>query len=633
LATAASPRKPLDRRSKARTSPAAEVLMVRIATRCVALLALAASHAAAAEWPDLELQQRFDGFVRPVAVEHAGDGTGRLFVVEQIGRIVVIEDGRVLAEPFLDISDRISCCGERGLLGLAFPPGFAVSGRLYVNYTDGGGDTVVARFRVGASPNRADPTTEQVLLTIQQPYSNHNGGQLAFGPDGYLYIGTGDGGSAGDPQNNAQDPLSLLGKVLRIDVESGDGPYRIPDSNPFAFDDGHQPEIWALGLRNPWRFSFDRLTGDLYIADVGQSSFEEVNFQPAASGGGENYGWRIMEAGHCFNPDPCDTTGLVLPAAEYDHSLGCSVTGGRVYRGERWPRLNGVYLYGDYCSGRIWGLRRLGDAWESRELSDTDLTISTFGTDEAGVVYVADYASGALHTVTDPDVEELDRLVVPAVAHLTGAGGTRWRADLTVVNSTSQDARLTLTFRADGGEDGVETELLAGRSIEWRDVLVSLFGRSDGDQVAGTVEILADVPVAATARSYADVATGTYGQLLPALSSSDAIGPGEAGLLAGIARSPQRYTNLGVVNLGPGPCAVAVRLFDSDGSTLGAPIQFQLEAAEWRQVFDVLAAAGDREAAWARVEVLTPEGQAWAYASVIDRLSRDPTTIPLQRAP
>ena len=595
------------------------------------LLVLALAHcAAAAEWPQIAIEERFTGFDRPVQLIHAGDGSGRLFVVEQEGRIKVISAGQVLAEPFLDIASRVSCCGERGLLGLAFPPGYPVSAKVYVNYTDTAGDTVVSRFAVGSNPNRADPASEEVLLTIDQPFANHNGGQLAFGPDGYLYIGAGDGGSGGDPNNNAQNPLSLLGKLLRIDVNTGDASYRIPPSNPFTASPGHRPEIWALGLRNPWRFAFDSRTGDLFIADVGQNSYEEVNVQPASSRGGENYGWRVMEGLHCFNPDPCDPTGLVLPVVEYDHSLGCSITGGQVYRGARWPRLDGVYLYGDYCSGRIWGLRRTAVGWEHQQLADTDLAISAFGVDELGVVHVVDHSSGGLYALTDPAVEEPERLVVPAVAHVTGAGGTQWRNDLAVLNPNGQDAALTLVFHGGGSELSVEAGLPAETSIEWRDVLVSLFGLAGDAQAAGSLEILSDVPVIATARSYAATAAGSFGQFLPALAQGSGIGPGEPGFVLQLARTAERYSNLGFVNLGAAACTLAVRLRASAGVPLGGDLIVELAPSEWLQVFDVLEAAGEQEAAWARIEVLSPAGRVWAYASIIDRLSRDPTTIPVQ---
>jgi glucose/arabinose dehydrogenase len=327
-------------------------------------------------------------------------------VVEQGGTIRILDNGVALPSPFLDVSSRVACCGEQGLLSVAFPPGFTVKRHFYVNYTrTQDGATVVARYRLSAGDaNAADPASEEVVLTIPQPFANHNGGQLAFGPDGYLYIGMGDGGSGGDPLNNAQTPGTLLGKLLRIDVESGEVPYGIPPTNPFLGMDGYRPEIWALGLRNPWRFSFDRGTGDLHIGDVGQGNFEEIDFQPAGDPGGRNYGWNIMEGDRCYPPGTvgCNRTGLALPVFVYDHSLGCSVTGGHVYRGSAFPSLQGVYLFGDYCSGRIWGIRKNGAAWDNALLADTTSAISSFGEDESGNVYVVNHASGDLQRILSP---------------------------------------------------------------------------------------------------------------------------------------------------------------------------------------------------------------------------------------
>jgi len=318
----------------------------------------------------------------------------------------------VLPSPFLDISAKLVCCGEQGLLSVVFPPGFASKGYFYVNYTGIPvapavvAPTVVARYRVSAgNANVADPASEEVILTIPQPFANHNGGQLAFGPDNNLYIGMGDGGSGGDPLNNGQTPGTLLGKLLRIDVESGVQPYKIPPGNPFLLSAGYLPEIWALGLRNPWRFSFDRGTGDLYIGDVGQGNFEEIDFRPAGDPGGRNYGWNIMEGDSCYPPGTvgCNRTGLTLPVFVYDHALGCSVTGGHVYRGAAFPSLRGVYLFGDFCSGRIWGIRKNGAAWDNALLADnTTLTITTFGEDESGNVYVVNYANGDLLKILSP---------------------------------------------------------------------------------------------------------------------------------------------------------------------------------------------------------------------------------------
>ncbi len=286
---------------------------------------------------ELGLQTVVAGLGAPLLVANAGDGSDRLFVVEQVGRIRVIEDGELRPEPFLDLSGRILAGGEQGLLGLAFHPRFASNGRFFVNYTDLQGDTVVAEFGLlSGDPDRGDPGSERLLLSFDQPFANHNGGALAFGPDGDLYVATGDGGSAGDPMGNGQNLDTLLGKLLRIDVdERTDGlEYAIPPDNPFADRDGARPEIWAYGLRNPWRFSFDLETGDLWIGDVGQGSFEEID-HVASTDAGLNFGWSVMEGDACFEPlTGCDESGITLPVAVYDHGLGCSVTGGFVYRGD-----------------------------------------------------------------------------------------------------------------------------------------------------------------------------------------------------------------------------------------------------------------------------------------------------------
>jgi glucose/arabinose dehydrogenase len=331
-------------------------------------------------------------------------------VVEQAGRIRILDNGVVLPVPFLDLASlvppRVVAGGEQGLLSVAFPPEFAAKGYFYVNYTrTPDGATVVARYRVSVdNANVSDPASEEIVLTVSQPFANHNGGQLAFGPDGYLYIGMGDGGSGGDPFQLAQNPDNVLGKLLRIDVESGEVPYGIPPTNPFLGMAGIRPEIWALGVRNPWRFSFDRLTGDLYIADVGQGAFEEVDFQPAGSPGGQNYGWNIMEGDSCYPPGTvgCNRIGLALPVFVYDHSLGCSVTGGHVYRGSAFPSLQGIYLFGDYCSGRVWGIRKTGAGWDNALLAATTLSISTFGEDESGNVYLVNHTSGDLLKILSP---------------------------------------------------------------------------------------------------------------------------------------------------------------------------------------------------------------------------------------
>jgi glucose/arabinose dehydrogenase len=355
-------------------------------------------------WPSLQLVSPITGLTRPTHVTHAGDGSGRLFVVEQEGTIRVVRDGVLQATPFLNIRDRISSGGERGLLSVAFPPDYASKGYFYIDYTDTNGDSVVARYFVTENPDVADAGSEQVILFIEQPYANHNGGQLAFGPqDGYLYIGKGDGGSGGDPENRAQDLGTLLGKILRIDVESGVDPYAIPPDNPFVQNPDARGEIWAYGLRNPWRFSFDEATGDLYIADVGQDRVEEVNFQPVSSNGGENYGWRIMEGNECFQAETCDTSGLTMPVVTYPRKPpNCSVTGGLVYRGSAYPDMQGIYYYADYCSSQVWGLRRdSSGTWQNQPLIQAEFPITSFGEDEAGNLYMTDYFNGTIYRVAD----------------------------------------------------------------------------------------------------------------------------------------------------------------------------------------------------------------------------------------
>jgi glucose/arabinose dehydrogenase len=348
----------------------------------------------AGELPDpsaFEWAEYVGGLSSPIDIQNAGDD--RLFVIEQAGLIRIISGGELLPEPFLDIRDRVNADGsERGLLGLAFHPDYQNNGLFYVNYTGAGGTTHIARFSASDDPNRADPSSETELLQVTQPYPNHNGGGLAFGPDGYLYIGLGDGGSAGDPQGNAQNVDTLLGKLLRLDVDSAQ-PYAIPPDNPFA-NGGGRPELWAYGLRNPWRFAFDFPTGQLFIGDVGQGNWEEIDWQYPGAPAPANYGWNLREGMHDYRggiaPD------LVEPIAEYSHADGCAVTGGVVVRDPGLPEWQGVYLYGDYCSGKIWGLLQGGGGWHSSQLFDTPFNITTFGVDHAGSVYLADYA-GALY--------------------------------------------------------------------------------------------------------------------------------------------------------------------------------------------------------------------------------------------
>ena len=400
-------------------------------TRCCVFVVLmllgcaaAGFHAAHAQtsWPAIRLATPLGGFSQPVHVTHAGDGSGRIFVVELAGRVAVVKNGVRLSTPFLDIAFRVS----DGMLSIAFPPGYGKKGKksFYVNYADAQHNVVIARYQVSSNPDIADAASEEIVLKVASPWpadnnpaGQHLGGELAFGPDGFLYIGIGDGGVGGlpegDPFNLGQNPQSLRGKILRLDVESKK-PYRSPSSNPFSRVPGWRAEIWALGVRNPWRSAFDRLMGDYYIGDVGENRYEEVNFQPAGSGGGENYGWKVMEGTVCYVPSvACNQSGLTLPVLVYGHDpqppiswCSGSITGGRVYRGAQ-PSLQGIYFFGDYCSGKIWGLRRSAGIWETALVYDPAssmpvmpaLGLVSFGEDEAGNLYVTDMVNGLVYGV------------------------------------------------------------------------------------------------------------------------------------------------------------------------------------------------------------------------------------------
>jgi glucose/arabinose dehydrogenase len=329
-----------------------------------------------------------EGLDEPVSLANARDHSGRVFIVEKVGKIRILQDNELLETSYLDIRDRVgSSSSEQGLLGLAFHPNYSQNGFFYVNYTNLDGDTVISRFQVTPeNPNLADQGSEQRILFIEQPFANHNGGAVEFGLDGFLYLGLGDGGSAGDPNENAENPNILLGKILRLDVDNGI-PYAIPAGNPFILSGG-KPEVWAYGLRNPWRIAFDRQTGELYIADVGQDKWEEVNFLPAGTQGGVNFGWDFLEGSHEYegNPPP----DVIMPILEYDHSQGCSITGGVVYRGQVLPEWQGIYLYSDLCSGNLWGLLRDAQGiWQSKLLFENIKDTTTYGEDESGEVYLA----------------------------------------------------------------------------------------------------------------------------------------------------------------------------------------------------------------------------------------------------
>ncbi len=367
------------------------------------VLRIAAGDAEAA----IELQPIVDGLSSPLYVTSTGDGNDRLFIVEQAGRIRILSGGALLDAPFLDISGRVRSGGERGLLGLAFHPNYSANGRFFVNYTrdgPGGLETVIAEFAVSlGDANLALPASEQILLSFGQPFSNHNGGMIAFGPDGFLYIGTGDGGSGGDPQGNGQNLETLLGKILRIDIDADAGSlFTVPPDNPFVGNPGRE-EVWAYGLRNPWRFSFDRMTGRLFAADVGQNSREEVDV--IVKGG--NYGWNTMEGTLCFSPSSnCNTAGLILPINEYGRDLGFSITGGYVYRGPSAPSLWGKYVFADFGSGFLWVLTEVSAGqWQREQLLATGLSISSFGEDDSGEVYVVDLG-GSVWRIVEPNASQ-----------------------------------------------------------------------------------------------------------------------------------------------------------------------------------------------------------------------------------
>jgi glucose/arabinose dehydrogenase len=356
--------------------------------------------------PDtLAVEEVATGFVNPTGLTNAGDGSERLFVLSREGAIRAVDaDGTIASDVFLDLSDRVLAGGERGLLGLAFHPDYEENGRFFVAYTSRpDGANTISEFRVSPQPGRADPNSERVLIAVPDPAANHNGGSLAFGPDGFLYISMGDGGGQGDQFRNGQNLNALLGKILRIDVDSpaaADRAYAIPSDNPFATGGG-AAEIWAYGVRNPWRMSFDRALGDLLIGDVGGGAWEEVNFQAADAPGGRNYGWPIMEGRHCTAGASCTTSGLVQPMVEYDHSLGCSVIGGYVYRGSAQP-MNGAYVFADYCSGIVFTLVVDGATVNYKQALNSGLGVSAFGEDEAGELYLVDFDGGGLYRVVVP---------------------------------------------------------------------------------------------------------------------------------------------------------------------------------------------------------------------------------------
>jgi len=359
-------------------------------------LALALQSAAAA--PVIALQPFVSGLTSPVDLQPSRDGTGRLFVVEQGGIIRVIKAGKLLATPFLNLTNIVHSGGEEGLLGLAFHPAYKTNGRFFVNYTrvvSGQHQTIIAEYHVSSTNKDVADPTGAILLKVNQPFDNHKGGQLVFGPDGYLYIGLGDGGDQGDPLKNGQKLSTLLGKMLRIDVDSG-APYKIPPTNPFIGRTGVKPEIWAYGFRNPWRFSFDLQSKKLYIGDVGQDAYEEIDIGTI----GGNFGWNVMEGAHCYPiGSTCNQSGKILPIAEVPHPEAEAIIGGFLYRSTVIPGLSGYYVFGDFITGTIWGLKQVSGTWQRTTLLSTGRGISAFGRDASGTLYVIDYLNGAIFKI------------------------------------------------------------------------------------------------------------------------------------------------------------------------------------------------------------------------------------------
>ena len=570
----------------------------------------------------IALDTVISGLSNPVYVTHAGDASGRLFIVEQAGRILISQNGNLIGTPFLDIHTSVTSGGEMGLLSVAFHPDYKNNRRFFVNYTASRPNlkTIIAEYRASASnPNLAD-TTEKVILEIDQPFENHNGGQLQFGPDGYLYIGMGDGGSGGDPLGNGQNKSSLLGKLLRIDIDSSSSGYRVPPDNPFVNVAGAD-EVWAYGLRNPWRFSFDRANGRLFLADVGQNSFEEVDLVER----GGNYGWNIMEGAHCFSPSTgCITTGLLLPINEYDHSLGEAVTGGYVYRGRQFPDLSGTYLFADFGSSRIWGLTETNrGAWIRSELLRPGFNISSFGEDEEGEIYVVNYGGG-IHRirVTGPPSNDNQRTLI-----LSSAKSDRFTSLLFVVNRDSSPNEVAITSRrGDGSISGIlNISLTPGGFFRNVDILGGLnlpmgsFGpltvESSNNKMLSTVSEV---------RSIAGTAGFFAGQTQKTASTerviAEVVDTGERGT------SGSFRTNLGVNNVSSSQANVQVSLIDSNGLVLGTR-SIQVPSQGMLQVNDIVRDILRSSSATGLHGYLklTSDQPILAWASKIDNGTDDPS--------
>jgi glucose/arabinose dehydrogenase len=617
--------------------------------RVLALCALSGALLAPAARGAVEPVLVAGGLSAPLRVTAPAGDFARVFVVEQGGRIRIVKDGVLQAGSFLDLSSRISSGGERGLLGLAFHPDYRRNGRFYVCYTDPSGNSVVSEFRVSsASPDVANSASERVLLRQAQPYSNHNGGHLAFSPlDGTLYLGFGDGGSAGDPQNLAQSDGTWLGKILRIDVDGrGAGKeYAVPPDNPWAGKTSPLPETWAKGLSNPWRFSFDRATGDLWIGDVGQGSWEEIDWQPASSRGGENYGWRRMEGAHCYNPaSGCLLPGLTLPVLEYPHTSSparCSVTGGVVSRGASVPEIAGRYLFADYCSGELFSARLLGGAATDARNHRAEWVpaggrsigaVTDIGEDARGDVYVTDGTDGEvfrLRTTTPSAVR-----VVPIVLDAPGRNGARFQTELVAANRGTATATLRATYvpaPSLGGTGGGTVAELLGRGEQkvFPDALAWLRSKglaipAEGPQ-GGTlrVELLGLASAtdgAVLARTTTPSGAGRAGLAYPAPRAQDLAA--ESAVLYGLRENEADRTNLALLSgATSGTTVLRVTLF-SEGRTYVLPEDVALAPGEWVQIGSVLDRAGFTSG-WAVVDRISGPGPFWAYAVFNDNGTND----------
>ena len=581
----------------------------------------------------VSLQPLITGLTQPVYVTHAGDGSNRLFVVEQAGTIRIYANGTPLGTPFLDIRDLVTSGGERGLLSVAFHPNYESNGRFFVNYTASRPNlkTIIAEYHVSSNPN-VSQTSERVILSIDQPFTNHNGGQLQFGPDGYLYVGMGDGGSGGDPQGNGQNLNSLLGKILRIDVDR-EQPYTIPAENPFVNRDGRD-EIFALGLRNPWRFTFDRLTGRLFAGDVGQNAREEIDWIER----GGNYGWNRFEASLCFNPPTgCEAgaSSFQFPIAEYDRDEGTTVTGGYVYRGRSFPELNGKYIFGDFGSGRIWALQEGNDGtWNRTELLNTSFNISSFGEDESGEIHVVNYSGSVLRLQADsPTPPDFFVSLIPSSAKTDQFGSS-----LFLVNRDSADNQLKVSsFDLSGGLQASRSRDLNPGEVFHSEDILGYLGLPAGSYGPLKVDSMSGLRFEAVSQVNSSSSTGGFFSAKKARDGSttlvipDIVDNGERGM-AGTFR-----TNLGINNDGTPsePANVQVSLIDDLGN-VRATQSWAVNPSGMIQVNRIVATllpAAEATAFKGYVK-LTSSVPILAWASKIDNGTDDPSFEPgLGQAP